>query len=234
MSRSVSIALACLLLSACHGHAGDNAPVTTASAHPKTLDDFHDSDWRGLSDSYTHRVRTAADAGELLQRYELAKKYGTPGDVCVASMGLTNGYAEAGDEVSWRQADRQSRKDCLPDSRTWEKKSAPEFPKYDDAAIARDPALASQAAEFREYVRVASESAREWREHDARFYAESYEHDLNGGTFDERCTDAFHAAAQYLEALDESSYAKWKAIQETDCKAAGDTIATRAAASGAY
>lgn len=76
--------------------------------------------------------------------------------------------------------------------------------------------------------------AHRWRQSDADSYATSYQRDLRGGTLDDRCTHAFNASSQYLEALDEANYAKWKGIQKTDCDSAGDTIATRAANSGAY
>jgi len=158
----------------------------------------------------------------------------THGDVCLASMGIATAYEDTGDETAWRLAEKQARMDCLPDSRTWEKRSPPEFAKFDDSDIERDPELSKQAALYHQYITVALESGRRSRIHDAVFWTESYQHDLNGGTFDERCEVAFQAAAQFAEALDEANYAKWKAIQKADCAQAGDTTATRAVASGAY
>ncbi|OOG60164.1 hypothetical protein [Rhodanobacter sp. C03] len=234
MIRNISIALICLLLLACEGQPDLDAPSPATKTHDKTLDDFKTSDWNDLSDSYTNRVRAASEADEAFQRYALSTKYGTNGDICHASMVLTTAYAEAGDEENWKKWDRKSRKDCLPDSQHWEKREESNFPKHDDRAITQDPKLKSEAAEYQEYLRVATGGARRWRLSDANSYADSYQHDLSGGTFDDRCTHAFNASSQYLEALDEANYAKWKGIQKADCTSAGDTIATRAASSGAY
>ncbi|MGC1549966.1 MAG: hypothetical protein WA777_15695 [Rhodanobacter sp.] len=186
-----------------------------------------------MSQSYADRRHAAFDADEALKRYALATKYGTYGDICVATMTLSDLYAKADDKANWKKWDRQSRADCMPDTLHWVKRDTPDFPMYDDSPISRDPKLKNEAAEYLEYLSIGAAGARDWQEGDASGSTSEYQRDLSGGTLDSRCTDAFTAADEYLEALDETNYAKWKALQKTDCKAAGDDVATRAVSSGA-